>query len=147
MSDDDPIQILEVRAGDATRPVTLTAVVTAEGTHAISVALSEQLDRRRWLGSESAQDILALRQRTELAERFGPLARAGGHAVVQLTEQELRDCLLDLSEYRERVDGEHYQPPELRLRLVLTGRIIALLWDANAAVVSAGGGLLSPAPQ
>lgn len=142
---EDPIQILEVRANPAERQVTVTAAVTAGAAHAIFVALSEQLDRRRWRSTESVEDVIALRRRLELVERFAPLARAGAHAIVQLGEHELRDCLLELSEYRERVDGEHYQPPELRGRLQLTAEIAALLWDANAAAAAAADGLLSSA--
>lgn len=144
---EDPIQILEVRANPAERVVTVTAAVTADAAHVIFVALSEQLDRRRWRSTESVEDVTALRQRTELVERFAPLARAGGHAIVQLSEPEFRDCLLELSDYRERVDGEHYQPAELRMRLQLTTQITSILWDANAAVAAAGAGLLSSAAR
>ncbi len=144
---EDPIQILEVRAGHPAPSATVTAAVTADGTRAISVALSEQLDRSRQHSTDSVEDVLALRRQIELVERFAPLARAGGHAVVQLSDEELRDCLLGLTDYRERVDGEHYQPIELRERLRVTTRIIALLWDANATVAAAVDSLLSSAPR
>lgn len=140
---EDPIQILEVRAHPAERVVAVTAAVTAGAAHAIFIALSEQLDRRRWQSSDSVEDVLVLRQRMELVERFAPLARAGAHAVVRLSDQEFRDCLLELSEYRERVDGEHYQPAELRERLQLTAEITAVLWDTNASVAAAGDALVS----
>ena len=143
----DPIQILEVRAGGTERSVTVTAAVTAGAGDAIFIALSEQLDRARRYSTESVKDVLALRGRIELVERFAPLARAGMHAIVQLTEDELRGCLLELSDYRERVDGEHYQPVELRQRLQLTVQIIAVLWDTNATVAAAADGLLSCAAQ
>src|SRR5579875_3649376 len=144
---EDPIQILEVRADQAARSVTVTAAVTDGAVRAISVALSEQLDRSRGQSTESVEDVLALRRRTDLVERFVPLARAGAHAVVQFTEAEFRGCLLELSEYRERVDGDYYQPADLRERLELTGRITAVLWDTNAAVAAAADGLLSCAAR
>jgi hypothetical protein len=106
----DPIQILEVRADAAQHPVAITVAVTADAGHAIFIALSEQLDRRRWRSSGSVEDVLTLRNQTEFVERFAPLVSSGAHAIVQFSEQELRDCLLDLNDYRERVDGEHFQP-------------------------------------
>jgi hypothetical protein len=144
---EDPIQILEVRASHGAASVTVTAAVTAGATHAISTALSEQLDRSRRRSTDSVEDVLALRRQIDLVERFEPLARAGAHAVVQLTDDELRDCLLGLTDYRERVDGDHYQPLELRERLQLTTRVIAILWDANATAAAAGDTLLSGAPR
>jgi hypothetical protein len=144
---EDPIQILEVRAAGAPSSVAITVAVTADASHAIFTALSEQLDRQRRDATASVEDVLALRQRIELVERFAPLAASRAHAIVQLNEQELRDCLLDLTAYRERVDGEHFQPPELRQRLRLTAEIIGILWDANATVAAALDALLSqPAP-
>jgi hypothetical protein len=140
---EDPIQILEVRADQAERRVTVSAAITFGAAEAIFVALSEQLDRGRRQSTESAEDVLALRRRTEVLERFAPLARAGAHAIVQLTDDELRACLLELSEYRERVDGEHYQPAELRRRLELTAQITAVLWDANATAAAAADRVLS----
>lgn len=140
---EDPIQILEVRADHAERVVAVTAAVTAAAADVIFIALSEQLDRRRWHSTESVDDVLALRQRSELVERFAPLAKAGAHAIVGLTEHEFRDCLLELSDYRERVDGEHYQPAELRERLQLIALILAILWDTNGAVAAAGETLVS----
>jgi hypothetical protein len=71
---DDPIQILEVRANGAQRPVTVTAAVTADAGQAIFIALSEQLDRRRRDLITSPDGVLALRQQAELVERFAPVA-------------------------------------------------------------------------
>jgi len=144
---EDPVQILEVRADGAQRLVTVTAAVTAGAGRAIFIALTEQLDRRRSHPTTSVEDVLSLRQQTELVERFAPLATSGGHAIVQFTEEELRDCLLELTDYQARVDGEHFQPVDLRRRLQLIAEITAILWDANATVSVAGGGLLSPAAQ
>jgi hypothetical protein len=131
---DEPIQILEVRGDDPERPTTATVAVTADAANAIFIALSEQLDRRRASPMTTADEMLAVREQAEFVERFAPLAAARAHAVVALTEDELRDCLLGLSDYRARVDGEHYQPPELRERLAVTAAIEAILWDANATV-------------
>ena len=139
---EDPIQILEVRAHATERSVTVTAAMTAGAADAIFIALSEQLDRGRRSLTESVEDVVAMRRRIELVERFAPLARAAAHVIIQLTEAELRCCLLELSEYRERVDGEHYQPVELRQRLQLTVQITAVLWDTNATVAAAADGLL-----
>ncbi len=136
---DDPLQILEVRAGGEHRSVTITAAVTAGASRAIFVALSEQLDRRRAAPTASVSDVLVLREQTALVERFAPLATAGAHAVVQLTDSELRACLLDLTGYTDRVDGEHFQPVELRERLGVTSQITAVLWEANAAAAAAAG--------
>ena len=144
---EDPVHILEVRANHAERRVAVTAAVTAGAADVIFIALSEQLDRRRWSSTESVDDVLALRQRAELVERFAPLAKAGAHAIVQLTGQELRACLLELSDYRERVDGEHYQPVELRGRLQLAAEITAILWETNATVAAADAALLSGAAR
>ena len=143
----DPIQILEVRANGAQRPVTITAAVTADAGRAIFVALSEQLDRRRQHPITSAEDALALRGQTELVERFAPLATAAAHTIVALAEAELRACVLELTDYRARVDGEHFQTVDLRERLRMTAQIIAILWDANAAAAAAGDGELSRAGQ
>lgn len=144
---EDPIQILEVRADQPAGPVTVTAAVRTGAADAIFVALSEQLDRNRRQSTDSVEDVLVLRRRIDLVERFAPLAKAGAHAIVQLSADELRDCLLQLSDYRERVDGEHYQPPELRERLQLTARIAAILWDTNATVAAAGDAPVSCAAQ
>jgi hypothetical protein len=64
-----PVQILEVRAGEGERPVTITAALTAEASHAIFIALSEQLDRRRQPAA-SVEHVLALRAQTALLERL-----------------------------------------------------------------------------
>ena len=136
---EDPIQILEVRADGPQRSVMITAAVTADASRAIFIALSEQLDRRRAHLTASAGDVLALRDQTALVERFAPLASAGAHAVVQFTESDLRACLLDLTGYTDRVDGEHFQPLELRERLQLTAQITAVLWEANATAAAASG--------
>lgn len=137
---EDPIQILEVRADAEQRSVTITAAVTADASWAIFIALSEQLDRRRAHPTASVGDVLGLREQTALVERFAPLATAGAHAVVQFTESDLRACLLDLTGYTDRVDGEHFQPLELRERLQVTAQITAVLWEANATAAAASGG-------
>jgi len=143
----DPIQILEVRADEQQRSVMITAAVTADASRAIFIALSEQLDRRRAHLTASVGDVLALREQTALVERFAPLATAGAHAVVQFTESDLRACLLDLTGYAARVDGEHFQPVDLRERLQVTAQITAVLWEANATAAAAGGELLTRAAQ
>ena len=140
---DDPLHVLEIRGDDPQRPVTITAAVTAAAGHAIFVGLSEQLDRRRAQQLTSADDVVLLRSRIELSERFAPLERAGAHAIVQLTEDELRDCLLELTAYRERVDGDHYLTPDLRERLAVIAQIAPVLWDANATVAAVRDDLLS----
>jgi hypothetical protein len=130
--------------------VTITAAVTADASRAIFVALSEQLDRRRAAPTASVSDVLALREQTALVERFAPLATAGAHAVVQFTDSELRACLLDLTGYTDRVDGDHFQPVELRERLRVTAQITAVMWEANAtsaAASAAGRAPLTPAAQ
>ena len=109
-----PIQILEVRADEQDRSVAITAAVTADASRAIFHALSEQLDRHRRQPTESVEDVQVLREQQSLVQRFAPLATEGAHAIVRFTESELRACLLDLSDYTERVDGEHFQPVELR---------------------------------
>jgi hypothetical protein len=144
---EDPIQILEVRADAEQRSVMITAAVTADASRAIFIALSEQLDRRRADPTASVGDVLALREQTALVERFAPLATAGAHAVVQFTESDLRACLLDLTGYTDRADGEHFQPLELRERLQVTAQITAVLWEANAAAAAAGGEPLTRAAQ
>jgi len=136
----DPIQILEVRADEQQRSVMITAAVTADASRAIFIALSEQLDRRRAHLTASVGDVLALREQTALVERFAPLATAGAHAVVQFTESDLHACLLDLTGYTDRVDGEHFQPLELRERLQVTAQITAVLWEAHATGAAAAGG-------
>jgi hypothetical protein len=50
-------------------------------------------------------------------ERFEPLASARAHAIVCVSDAELRTCLLALTDYADRVDGEHFQPSALRERL------------------------------
>jgi hypothetical protein len=144
---ENPIHILEVRADEQDRSVSITAAVTAGASHAIFVALSEQLDRRRQQPTESLEDLAGLREEQSLVERFAPLATAGAHAIVQFTESELRTCVLDLTDYAERVDGEHFQPVELRERLQVIARICPVLWDANATAAAAGGEPLTRAAQ
>jgi hypothetical protein len=135
---DSPIQILEVRA-EQDLSVAIIAAVTAEASRAMSVAFSEQLDRHRYQLTESVADVVALREHQSVVERFIPLAAAGAHAIVRFTESELRTWLLDLTGYTERVDGEHFQPVELRERLHVIAQIIPVLWDANATASAAGG--------
>ncbi len=141
-----PVQILEVRAAEAERPVTITLALIDAASQAIFTALSEQLDRRRRDGTDTVEDVLALRDHTALLERFEPLATAGAHAVLSLTTAELRACLLDLTDYADRVDGDHYQPAELRDRLSLIAEITSALWDANAAAAAAERSLPEAAP-
>jgi hypothetical protein len=56
---------------------------------------------------------------------------------VSFTESELRGCLVELTAYTDRVDGEHFQPNELRERLAILAEVTATLWDANAAAAAA----------
>ena len=141
---DESVQILEVRAGDGERPLTVTAAVTSDASQAIFTALTEQLDRRRAVPCDDAADVVALRDEAALAERFEPLAAGGAHAVLSLTEAELHSCLLGLSAYADRMDGDHYQPPELRQRLGVISGVVAVLWDANAAAAATAEAALSP---
>jgi len=142
-----PVQILEVRAGEGDRQVTITGAVTADGSRAIFIALSEQLDRRRREPTASVEDVLALREQTALVERFEPIASAGAHAIVRLTEADLRACLLALTDYADRVDGEHFQPVDLRDRLQVIAQIIPVLWEANATAAYAADEPLTHAGQ
>ena len=119
--------------------MTITAAVTADASQAMYVALSEQLDRRRARPTATVDDLLALREQTALVERFAPLASARAHAIVSFAASDLQACLLDLTEYAQRVDGEHFQPAELRERLQLIAEITPVLWDANASAAAAGG--------
>lgn len=144
---ENPIQILEVRADEQDRSVSITAAVTADASGAIFVALSEQLDRNGRQPTESVEDLVGLREEQSLVERFAPLATAGAHAIVRFTESELRTCLLDLTDYTERVDGEHFQPVELRERLQVIAQMIPVLWDANATAAAASGEPLTRAAQ
>lgn len=131
-----PIQILEVRADERDRSVAITAAVTADASRAISVALSEQLARHRHHLTESVEDVLVLREQQSLLEQFAPLATARAHAIMRFSESELRACLLELTAYAQRVDGDHFQPVELRERLEVITQITAVLWDANAAAAT-----------
>ena len=140
---EESVQILEVRAGDGERPLTVTAAVTVPASQAIFTALTEQLDRRRAQPLLEAGDVLALREENALAERFAPLAAGGAHAVLSLTEAELHACLLGLTAYADRMDGDHYQPPELRERLAMLSGVVSVLWDANAAAAAAAQAALS----
>ena len=137
---ENPIQILEVRADEQDRSVAITAAVTADASRAIFVALSEQLDRHLRQPTESVEDVLVLREQQSLVERFAPLAPAVAHAIVRFTESELRACLVELTDYTARVDGEHFQPVELRERLQAIAQITPVLWDAKATAGAAGGG-------
>jgi UDP-N-acetylmuramyl pentapeptide synthase len=139
-----PVQILEVRADEQAGSVAITAAVTADASRAIFVALTEQLDRDRGQPAERVEDVLVLREGQSLVERFAPLAAAGAHAVVRFSESELRACLLNLTDYTERVDGEHFQPVELRERLQAIAQITAVLWDANAAAAAAAAASAGP---
>jgi hypothetical protein len=139
-----PVQILEVRAREGERPVTITAAVTAEASRVMFMALSEQLDRRRREPAASVEDVLAWREQSALVERFEPLASAGQHAIVQITASDLRACLLALTDYTHRVDGEHFQAADLRGRLQLIAQITPVLWDVNATVAADGGAAGEP---
>jgi hypothetical protein len=134
---ESPVQILEVRGAHGEQAVTVTAAITTAASQAIFVALSEQLDRRRRETTATADELLALREQSALAERFESLALAGGHAIVSLSESELRACLLDLTDYADRVDGDHFQPADLRERLETIAALTPVLWDANAAAAAA----------
>lgn len=138
------IQILEVRRAEGDRPLTITAAVTAHATRAIFTALSEQLDRHRPQPTASVAEVLALRERVALVERFAPLATAGAHAVVSFTGADLQACLLELTAYTDRVDGDHFQPLELRERLSLIAALTPVLWDANATAAAAAAGAGEP---
>jgi hypothetical protein len=131
------VQILEVRAGDETRPLTITVAVTTDAAGAIHIALSEQLDRRRQEPMESPDDVAELREAITLVERFADLAAAGAHAIVTLSQDELQSALMGLTQYADRVDGEHFQPVELRERLETIADVTASMWDANAAAAEA----------
>ena len=139
------VQILEVRPGAGEQPPTVTAGVAAAASQAIFTALSEQLDRRRQEPIESAEDVLELRQATTLADRFEALAAAGAHGVVSLPGSDVRAMLLGLIAYIDRVDGDHFQAPEVRERLQTIAGIVSVLWDANAAVAAIVQVPLSPA--
>jgi hypothetical protein len=143
----NPMQILEVRGDGQDRPVAITAAVTADASQSIFVALSEQLDRHLQQPTETVEDVLVLREQQSLVERFAPLASAGAHAIVQFTESELRACLLELTNYTQRVDREHFQPVELRERLQTIAQIVPTLWDANASAAVVGSEPLSRAAQ
>ena len=134
---ESPVQILEVRATGDASPVTITLAVSGDASQAMLTALSEQLDRRRRLDTDTVEEVLALREQTALVERFEPLAAAGAHGMVSLTDSELRGCLLELTAYADRVDGEHFQPSELRERLAVLAEITPTLWDANAEAADA----------
>lgn len=145
---ESPVQILEVRAAGGDRPVTVTAAVTAEASRAIFTALSEQLDRRRADPLATVEEVLAVREHAALVERFELLVVADADAIVPFADLDLRACLLELTDYADRVDGEHFQPAELRERLRVIAQITPVLWDANAAAaeVSAGATLAPAGP-
>ena len=132
------MHILEVRAAEPPRPVTITAAIRSDASRAIFVALSEQLDRRRRDPVTTLDDVCALRERIALVERFAPLASAGGHTIAQFADAELRACLLDLTDYADRVDGEHFQAAELRERLQVIAQLIPVFWETNTAATAAG---------
>jgi hypothetical protein len=138
-----PIQILEVRADERDGSVAIIAAVTADASRAISVVIAEQLARHRHHLAESVEDVLLLREQQSLLEQFAPLATA--HAVMRFTDSELRACLVDLTAYAQRVDGEHFQPVELRERLEVITQITAVLWDASAAAATVSAQPLTPA--
>src|ERR1700742_64576 len=90
-----PTQILDVRADERAGSVAITASAVTAASAAIFGAISEQLDRHGRRPTESVEDVLALRERQSLAEKFAPLAAAGAHAIGRFTTSELRGCLLD----------------------------------------------------
>ncbi|MGZ6589807.1 MAG: hypothetical protein ACXVHX_36805 [Solirubrobacteraceae bacterium] len=139
-----PVQILEVRAGEGDRPVTIAAAVTADASRAIFLALSKQLDRRRREPTASVEGLLLLREQTALVERFEPLASARANAIVQVTHSDLRACLLSLTHYANRVDDEHFQPVDLRERLQVIAQITAVLWEANSTAAAAAAAAEEP---
>ncbi len=134
---ESPIQILEVRAPSGEEPVAITAAITATGSQAMYTALSEQLDRRRREATATVDDLLRLREQAVLLERFEALAVARAHAVIRLTDSELRACLLELTSYADRMDGDHFQPAELRERLQTIAELTPVLWDANGVAAEA----------
>ncbi len=136
----DCIRILEVREVDGEREATITLAVAAEAIQAICTALSEELDRHAQSRNENAADVLTLRSYAALVELFQPLAAAEGHAVVSLSQADLRICLLELTRYIERFDDERYQEPDLRARLQIVRRTTPVLWEANAAAAATGEG-------
>jgi hypothetical protein len=133
---ESPVQIFEVRAGAGDGPVTITVAVSGAASQAMFTALSEQLDRRRRTEIDTVDEVLALREQTAFVERFEPLAAADAHAVVSFTDSELRGCLFELAAYADRVNGDHFQPNELRDRLAVLAEITPTLWDANAAAAA-----------
>jgi hypothetical protein len=118
--------------------VTITASVSADASRAIFSALSEQLDRRRREPTANVEDVLVLRQHAGLVERFEQSATAGALALVCFSESDLRACRLRLADYSYRVDGEHFQPADLRERLLVIAQITPVLWDANATATAVG---------
>ena len=131
-----PFQILEIRAAEGERPVTVTAAITADGTRAVFSALSEELDRRRREPITGADDVLALREHVALVDRIELPASARSHAIVRFSAADLRACLLALTAFRDRVGGEHFQAADLRARLELIDQITPVLWDANTAAAA-----------
>ena len=134
---ENPIQILEVRAGEGDRPVTVTAAISAEASHATMTALSEQLDRRRSERISTADAALELRDHAALVERFAEPVDAEAAGIISLSDQELRSCVMQLTNYSDRVDGVHFQLSELRERLAVITQMVSVLWDANAAAAAA----------
>lgn len=134
-----PIHILAVNAGGGQEEAAVTVAVSADAGKAISTAISEQLDRARHLPMASAEDVLAMRAQLHLLEQFAPIVARGAHAVITLTAPEVRRCLLTLTEYAGRVDGEHYQAAELRERIQLIAQITPVLWDANEQTAATTG--------
>lgn len=120
----------------------ITLSASAEACRAMFVALSEQFDRKRAEPLEGAEHVHELRRAAGLVERFDALAATGAHAVVQVSPEELRGCLLELTGYGDRMDVDGFQPADLRERLQVIGKVNPVLWDANAAASAP----LSPAP-
>ena len=53
----------------------------------------------------------------------------------------------NLGQHRAVLDGEHFQPAELRERLEVIAQITPVLWDANATAAAAAGGPLTHAAR
>jgi hypothetical protein len=128
---DHSLQILEVRAPEGERPLTITAAIGPGTIQAICTALSEQLARHGQEPTEKAEEVLKLRERSALVDRLQPLADADAHAFVGFSYGELCTCLVELTRYVQRADGQDYRPPDLRERLQVIGRIFPILSDAE----------------
>jgi hypothetical protein len=146
---DYSLQILEVREAEGERPLTITAAIGAGAIQAICTALSEQLARHGADPTEQAEEVLKLREKSALVDRLRPLAGAAAHAVLGFSHGELRSCLVELTRYMQRADGQDYRPPDLRERLQVIERIFPILSEAElqASAVAAASSDDSTAPR